>query len=250
MKTLRILLVAVPSSGRDSLVKSLNASSYSFEISEATDKRKALLACSRFRFDVLVANHLLPDGTPEDLTEVLDGSMACLILREKRTSKDWVVMLGQTLDDWKCKVEGKTRLHLESQQLRHASALERCIRELKNISGGAVDQALKVILEVMEVSRVYIRETPIGQTGSPVVTHEIAAPGHLPILGSQRSAYEVSVQRTDGHVFHLGIEDVTYQRQWSPAETEFVHTAAHLLKDESGRKTGAPNRALSFRLSA
>ncbi|GHB57563.1 hypothetical protein [Persicitalea jodogahamensis] len=248
MKTLNILLVAVPGTMQTSLFQSLTQSHYQFEVSEVADKRQALVACSQFRYDILIASHNLPDGQAEDLINVLNGSMACLILERGHVPADWIEALSLTLDDWKSKVEGKTRQHFQFQQLRHASALERCGQELR--AGATFDNALKVILDVMEISRVYVRETPIDQVGPPVITYEITAPGHLPLLGSRRSAYEVSVQRAGGRMFHLGIEDVTHQRQWSKSETDFIQAMAYLLKDKSNGAFGTPNPILGIRLSA
>ncbi len=248
MKTLHLLLVAIPGPVHASLIQSLTQSNYQIKATEVPDKRQALVACSQFRFEILIASHKLPDGHAGDLINVLNGSMACLILESGNIPADWVKTLSLTLDDWKSKVEGRTRQHLQFQQLRHESALERCVQELK--AGATFDNALKVVLDVMEISRVYIRETPADQVGPPVITHEIAAPGHLPLLGSRRSAYEVSVQRAGGRMFHLGIEDVTHQRQWSKSETDFVQAIAYLLKDKSGGAYGTPNPVLGIRLSA
>ncbi len=250
METLHLLTVAVPSQVRESLTQSLTRTQYPFEIIEAADKRQALAACSHLKFDVLIVSPRLPEVPAEDLVKVLNGSVACLILDSGYPPTDWVKTLALALDDWKGKVEGKTRQHLQYQQLRHATALERCVQELRYISEEAIDRVLKVALDVMEVSRVYIRETPLGQTGPPVVTHEVAAPGHLPLLGSQRSAYEVSVQRADGRVFHLGIEDVTHQRSWSQSETDLIQAVAQLLKENSGGNSGVRNANFGFRLSA
>ena len=250
MKTLHLLIVAVPGQVRDSLVRSLSQSNYPFEVTEASDKRQALAACSSLKFDLLITSPQLPDGSAEDMVKVLNSSIACLILDGGYPPKDWIKTLALTLDDWKSKVEGKTEQHLQYQRMRHSTALERCRQELKYFSEGAIYQVLKVALDVMEVSRVYIRETRVGQIGPPVVTHEVAAPGHLPLLGSRRSAYEVSVQRADGRVLHLGVEDVTHQRSWNQSETDLIQSVAQLLKEHSGGSASVGNARFGFRLSA
>ncbi len=250
MKSLQLLLVSIPNTWRDTLTKSLQASGYPFDISEAEDKRDALRACSQYKFDLLIANHQLPDGSPKDLVNVLSGSMASLVLYRNHAPESWIAILGQTLDDWKNHVQGKAQISLQNQQRRYATAIERCAHELQTLPTHAVDRTLRVVLDVMEVSRVYIRETPVDGISLPRVTHEVAAPGHLPILGSRRSAYEVSVQRADGRVLHLGVEDITHQRLWSQFEIDLIQTVAHLLKDNSGNGYGAANFNLGVRISA
>ena len=260
MKPLQLLLVSLREDWRDSLLESLNGAGYNFKIKEVRNKKEALLACNQSRYDALVTSCCLPDGSSADLVGVLAYIMPCLMLRDgcipspsasplpssiqaahlppsAKKPGDWISLLEKTILQW----ESATATHIAkgylNQRMLFDKAAVRCASELRFQSENSIDNVLGVMLEVLEVSRVYIREALPENSRSSRFVHEKSALGQMPALGPYRSVHEVLLSDSDGSRRYLGIEDTIAQRTWNRGEADLLSTVASLLNARPEHKT-------------
>jgi hypothetical protein len=249
MEPLKLLLVSFREEWHNSLIQSLLASGYSFEVHHVSTKKQALFACYQSKYDILITNYQLPDGSSKDLVQVLGDTVACLVVSEDSTffkikaqldqqyteksyrslrhPKAWISTLKQVLTKWEKSVASRIVQGCHNRRLLFHKVAARCAEELYHPTENRVENALKVILDILEVSRIYVRDLP---TGSSMVAYEISAPGQQHSSGPFSSVYEVPIRQADGGVSYLGVEDTIKQRVWDKAEIDLLKTVASLLR--------------------
>lgn len=258
MEPLKLLLVSFREEWRSDLMKSLQNSGYVFEIMDVLNKKQALQACYQSKYDILLTSHYLPDGASGDLVQVLGSTIPCLVINDEinpksdhlRTDQDlqiveksylsmmqpksWINTLKLVILKWEKSVVNKIAQGHINQRTLFDKVAARCAIELYNSSENRIENALKVILDIMEVSRIYVRNAPRQAKNSSVILHEISAPGEVPSSGLHRSVYEVPIYSKSGQLSFLGVEDTTNLRVWEKAETDLLKTIAALLEESKG----------------
>ena len=250
MQPFHLLLVSLRPDWRDSLTDSLRSSGYVLKLKEVADKKEALKACNHARYDALVTSCSLPDGSPNDLVLVLGSAMPCLVLRDGchpgpsvgtatfanqlpppvHQPDAWLAMLESTIRQWEGTLAARMDKDRHSEYLFFHKVAELCLSELHSASEKSIENVLRIVLGVLEVSRVYIREEPSDHHRSSRFTHEISASGQAAWFGPQGSVHEVLLSECNGHRRYLGVEDALRRRNWNPRETRLVDTVATLLK--------------------
>jgi len=263
MKPLQLLLVSFRENWRDSLLESLHSAGYVFKIKEVANKKEALQACNQSRYDALITSCCLPDGPSGDLVLVLGNTMPCLVIRDGCTPgssaakvpfptqgahlppsakqpQAWINLLEKTIRQWESAVATRINKGHWNQRMIFDKAAVRCASELHYKSENSIDNVLGVMLEVLEVSRVYIREALAENSRSSRFVHEKSALGQIPTLGPYKSVHEVLLSEANGSKRYLGIEDTITRRTWNQGEADLVSTVADLLSarpDEKIRPT-------------
>lgn len=253
MKPFHLLLVSLRENWRDSLTDSLHSSGYVFKIKEVADKKEAIRACSQARYDALVTSCSLPDGSPNDLVLVLGSAIPCLVLRDgcppgtaisraifttllpqtpppADQSTAWIEMLESTIRQWENAMATRIDQDHHSEHMLYHKAAKLCFDELHFSTENRIDNVLRIVIGVLNVSRVYIREALPENSRSSRFMHEISAAGQVPYLGPQRSVHEVFLSEYNGCKRYLGVEDTLTRRTWNPRETELVDTVATFLR--------------------
>lgn len=268
MKPFHLLLVCLRENWRDSLTDSLQSSGYVFRIKEVADKREALRACSQARYDALVTSCSLPDGSPNDLVLVLGNTIPCLVLRDgchlgtsssqaiftnqlpqapppAHPSTAWVEMLEGTIRQWENAMVTRLDQDYQREHLLYHKAAKLCFDELHYSTENSIDNVLRIVMGVLNVSRVYIREAFTENYRSSRFVHELSAAGQVPYLGPHRSVHEVFLSESNGCKRYLGIEDTLTRRTWNPLETELVYTVATFLRTTREVRTHAASSWLN-----
>jgi hypothetical protein len=107
----------------------------------------------------------------------------------------------------------------------------RCAAELCRNTEHRIEEVLRIILEILEVSRIYVCNSPgHKKSTSSLVTHEQFAPGHQHYPEPYHSVYEVPIWQSNGQGSYLGVEDTLHQREWDKAEQDLLKTVASLLR--------------------
>lgn len=251
MKPLHLLLVSLRETWRDSLLDSLSSAGYIFKVKEVMNKKEALQACNHARYDALITSCCLPDGASADLVRVLGNAMPCLMLRDgcppdsigkalfpaqaaqipppAKQPQAWVKLLEKTIRQWESAATNRINQGRQNQHMLFNKAVVRCASELHYHSENSIDNVLGVMLDVLEVSRVYIREALPGKHHPSRLVHEISASGQMPALGPHRSVHEVLLSESNGSERYLGIEDTVMRRTWNRGEADLMSTVATLL---------------------
>lgn len=240
---------------RTNLLESLDYSGYHFEIEDVINKKQALQACYASKYDIVITSHFLPDGSSDDLVKVLGSIIPCLVIKDEcplktettependlnyiercyhnlRHPMAWITTLKQVMIKWEKSVAGKIAQGRKNQRLLFDKVAARCAHELYHSTENRIENALKVILEIMEVSRVYIRDNPSPKDFASNYIHEISAPGQGLTMGPYHSVFEVPITGINGQKSFLGVEDTTNQRVWEKAETDLLKTIATLLTE-------------------
>ncbi|MPR35311.1 hypothetical protein [Salmonirosea aquatica] len=260
MKPLQLLLVSLRPDWCESLSKSLYSAGYAYKIKEVGNKKEALRACNQSKYDALITCCCLPDGSPTDLVQVLGNTMPCLVIRDgcpAGTATDtpsfstlevqpppathqpraWVGLVENTIRRWENAMAAQLDKQTGNQRKLYDKAANLCANELQNISNNTPENVLEIILEVLEVSRVYIRDTISENFRASPFVHEVTASGQMPDLGPYRSVYEVALSESDGSKRYLGVEDTITPRTWNKGEAELLSTVATLLKASHEHKT-------------
>ncbi len=251
MEPLKLLLVSFPSAWSLSLSHSLQAAGYTFEFQHVPTKKQALLACCQSKYDILITSHRLPDGPSKDLVQALGSTVACLVISESTpfvapshsalsyTEKSyqslsqptaWIYTLKQVLAKWEQSVSDKISQTCHDRRLLFDKVAARFASELYQATENRIENALKVILDILEVSRIYVRGISIHKKHPSLVVHEVSAPGQPQFPGPFNSSYEVSIRQANGEVSYLGVVDTLNQRVWDQAETDLLKTVASLLR--------------------
>ncbi len=253
MEPLKILLVALRENCQNSLTQSLLSSEYKFEVHQVSTKKQALFACYHSKYDILITNHQLPDGSYKDLVQVLGSTIACLVVSEKSSlitpkaspeqqyveksygslmqTRDWIFTLKQVLAKWEKSVASSIVQGSRNRLLLFDKVAARCAEELYKSTENRIENALKVILDILEVSRIYVRDHPEHTANTSMVVHEISAPGQYHYPGPFSSICEVPIRQAGEEVSYLGVEDTIRQRIWDKAEIDLLKTVASLLRE-------------------
>lgn len=258
MEPLKLLLVCFRNEWKNNLLESLHQSGYYFEIVNVFTKKEAIQACYASKYDIVISSHILPDGSSDDLVQVLGSILPCLVIKDEPLLKTeptepqkelnyiercystlrypmaWVITLRQVIIKWEKSVAGKIAQGRKSQRILFDKVAARCARELYYSTENRIENALKVLLDIMEVSRVYIRDIPTHKNYCSTIVHQILAPGQNSSFGPYRSVYEVPILSSNGHSTFLGVEDTTNPREWEKAETDLLKTIASLLTENKG----------------
>ncbi len=258
MEPIKLLLVSFREEWRTNLLESLHFSGYYFEIEDVFNKKQALQACYASKYDIVITSHFLPDGSSDDLVKVLGSIIPCLVIKDEghlkmeptdaenelnyiercyhtlRHPMAWITTLKQVMIKWEKSVAGKIAQGRKNQRQLFDKVAARCAHELYHSTENRIENALKVILEIMQVSRVYIRDTPSPINLASSYIHEISAPGQSLPMGPYHSVFEVPIIGLNGQRSYLGVEDTTNQRVWEKAETDLLKTIATLLTENKG----------------
>lgn len=210
------------------------------------------MACYQAKYDVLITNDFLPDGSSKDLTQVLGSTIACLTMDNQPVAKafadplihsdqtdrlpshqpkDWITILKRVIQKWENRMNLKIVQNQEDQRFLHDKVAALCVAELYRYTENRIDNVLRIILHALNVSRVYIRDESINYL-TPNYLHVVSATE--PRLTSSEefsSVYEVPMQNQNGQIAYLGIVDNMYKRTWNKSETDLLATLATLLRD-------------------
>ena len=249
METLKLLLVGFQKNWHYGLAQALRTSDYTFEMHQVSTKKQALFACYQEKYDILITNYNLPDGSAEDLTQVLARTVACLVINEScpltsspdlpytekassslRSSDDWISTLNQVLAQWEKSLTHQLSMKAQNLRSLYTKVTLRCAQELYHTTENRVENALKIILDIMEVSRVYVREVTLHPKAPSRVVHELTMPGQLLYPGPFHSVCEVPIRRENAEISFLGVEDTLNQRVWEQTEMDLLKTVASLLR--------------------
>ncbi len=249
MRPLKLLLVAVGRPSQKSLLHTLRSSGLPYRLTRAADKRAALLACARARFDMLICSQSLPDGSPAELQAVLKGKTAFLTIDTEPKYTAWHAMLAMALDRWQLDLNCQAKAIADQRTARFRRAEASCALALRSGFSHSVDQVLQVLLEALEASRIYLRESPTLGYCPPATLFNADSPGHFVDAMEAHRAHEVPFRRPDGRLMYLGVEDTTRLRTWQASEMALLGNVAQLLKDRFSRQfvTAVPGM---MRLSA
>jgi hypothetical protein len=253
MEPLKLLLVSFPEEWCNSLVQSLTNAGYYFEIHEVPTKKKALFACYQSKYDILITNNHLPDGSSKDLVHVLGSTMPCLVISNNSTPslssfqsdqqvtersylslmqpRAWITALKQVLVKWEKNVAGKIAQGCQNRRQLYDKVAARCAAELYLLSENRIENSLRVILDILEVSRIYVRAMSRQKALPSKILHEISAPGQQYIPSPNSAVYEVPIRQSNEQISFLGVVDSNNQRVWDKAETDLLKTVASLLRE-------------------
>ncbi|TDB64031.1 hypothetical protein [Arundinibacter roseus] len=254
MESLQLLLVSIREEWQNCLIQTLQSSGYEVKIKVVSSKKQALLACYQSKFELLVTNESLADGACGDLVHVLGYSMPCLIVQEEGTVAGhitehscshalslpaqqpdlWEGILKEVIRGWENRVATKIAQGEQNQRSLYHKVAARCASELYHSTENRIENALKVLLDIMELSRVYIREAASSTQASAAILHEIVAPGQKNLNTPFGSTYEVLIPRPNGERTYLGVEDSIKERNWQNAEIDLLKAVASLLKETRG----------------
>lgn len=255
MEPIKLLLVSFRDEWRKNLLESLQFAGYSYVINDVPNKKQALQACYGSKYDIIITSNLLPDGSSNDLVQVLGSIIPCLVIQDDCALKmidtvienelnyiercyltlkqpiAWVSTLKQVMVKWEKSVARKIAQGRKNQRILFDKVAARCAIELHDSTENRVENVLKVVLDIMEVSRVYIRNNPNTSEFTSNYIHEISAPGQTHPMGPFRSVFEVPIIGINGQNCYLGVEDTTNHRVWEKAETDLLKTIASLLTE-------------------
>jgi hypothetical protein len=139
-------------------------------------------------------------------------------------------MLENTIHHWENRMTSRIDRDHRNKCILYHKAAGLCARELHYRPDNSVKNVLEIVLEVLEVSRVYIREVLPENYRPTRFIHEVSALGQMPALGPYCSVHEVLLSESNGSRRYLGIEDTLTRRTWNQQETDLVNTVATLLR--------------------
>ncbi|WP_233872842.1 GAF domain-containing protein [Dyadobacter sp. CY323] len=202
---MNLLIVAIRPEWLILLENSLTYAGYTFQMKQADSKQAAIKAFHEGRYDLLISNCALPDGTITDLADVLGSQLPCLVMSEgfcpvsagpvlavtdtnyyiNCTNKlEWIPALENTLIKWKNNAQQKLDQHQQRSETFNKKVMARCEEIFSSDKGHdgsaeAVDSAFELLLEVMDLSRIYLCMPHNGNDGETEIRKrvEVTAPG-------------------------------------------------------------------------
>lgn len=258
MEPLQFLFVSVENECRTRLIHSLQGMGYSFELCEVQNKKQALEACYQAKYDILITKEELADGGASDLINALSGLMPCLVVRSDCSAKQatmppsttmdfsylphneyevWGKYLADAIAKWENDVMQKLNALQESRRTLYDRVAAACAAQLCEHHENRIENTLKIILDVLQVSKVYLRT---DSSKRHQFTHEVHALGHR-FAETYQAVYEVAIQRPDGRTEYLGIVECLYHRTWQKAEIDLLKRIAILFQDNRSKVRGKIN---------
>ncbi|SKC05405.1 hypothetical protein [Dyadobacter psychrophilus] len=198
MKPLNLLIVAIQKEYLALLEDSLGYAGYKFSIRQVASKQSAIEAFYESKYDLLISNCLLPDGKITDLANVLGSQLPCLVMTEGHcpvtaervlavtetsyyincsNKLGWIPALENTLAKWKNNARKKIAQHNQNHESLYKKVLARCEDEL---AANSLSNAFSLLLEVMDLSRIYLyikNQPATGDAQDLTLKIEITAPG-------------------------------------------------------------------------
>ncbi|MCE7068590.1 GAF domain-containing protein [Dyadobacter sp. CY326] len=198
MKPLNLLIVAIQKEYLTLLEDSLGYAGYKFSIRQVASKQSAIEAFYESKYDLLISNCLLPDGKITDLANVLGSQLPCLVMTEGHcpvtaervlavtettyyincsNKLGWIPALENTLAKWKNNARKKIAQHNQNHESLYRKVLSRFEEEL---SENALSNAFTLLLEVMDLSRIYLYTKNVkanGEAHDLSLEVEVTAPG-------------------------------------------------------------------------
>jgi CheY-like chemotaxis protein len=247
---LQFLFVSISKESRTHLEQSIESLGYQFEIRDVQTKKQALQACYKAKYDILVIKDSLPDGCSSDLTRALSSLMPCLIIQTEATTPEnqelipsdaltdisylpqneyttWNKYLRSAISKWENSVSQKVNAFQESRRVLYDKVAAECANQLYRRYDNRVENTLRIILEVLQVSKAYIRS---GTFTRHLVTDEVHSPG-IHFSDTSESVYEVAIQRPDGQIDYLGVAECLYPRTWQSIEIDLLKSIALLFQE-------------------
>ncbi|MCF2491014.1 hypothetical protein [Dyadobacter sp. CY347] len=198
MKPLNLLIVAIQKEYLALLEDSLGYAGYKFSIRQVASKQLAIEAFYESKYDLLISNCLLPDGKITDLANVLGSQLPCLVMTEGHcpvtaervlavtettyyincsNKLGWIPALENTLAKWKNNARKKIDQHNQNHESLYKKVLARCEDEL---AADSLSNAFLLLLEVMDLSRIYLytkNQPATGDAQDLTLKIEVTAPG-------------------------------------------------------------------------
>ena len=207
MEPLSLLVVAIKKEWQPLIADSLTKAGYSFTVTNVDSKRDALQACHKAKFDLVISNCTLPDGDVADLVSVLGKLLPVLVMAEGHcpynseralsllatdfyiTSSEqssWLSAVETALSKWKTNAQR----NLNTQQQQHSNLHKKVLARVKEeLNDSGIGSVLTLLLEVMDISRIYLcAKNPLSDGNSELVQKsEALAPGIKKISGDKVS---------------------------------------------------------------
>ncbi|NIJ53931.1 GAF domain-containing protein [Dyadobacter arcticus] len=201
MKPLSLLIVAIRKEWLNLLEDSLKYAGYHFQIKQVESKQSAIKAFYESKYDLLISNCILPDGTITDLANVLGSQLPCLIMSERHcpvtadkvlavnettyyihcsNKLGWIPALENTLAVWRSNAQQKINAQLQSNDHFHKKVLARCQDIIATEpEEESITLIFELLLDVLDQSRVSLCVPYILSDGSLeiVIEKEVIGPG-------------------------------------------------------------------------
>ncbi|CAG4998512.1 hypothetical protein DYBT9275_02015 [Dyadobacter sp. CECT 9275] len=205
MEPLNLLIVAIRTEWKFLISDSLQKAGYTFTETHVSSKQEALEACNYSRYDLVISNCRLPDGDVADLVSVIGKLFPCLVMAEGKcpvnsekalsllatdfyiTSSEqssWISAVENALSQWKKNAQQNLREQRLKHSTLHKKVLTRVEEELSSEeeyehSDSKISSVLTLLLEVLDLSRIYLCAKQSPSEGEPTLLGktEIVAPG-------------------------------------------------------------------------
>ena len=201
MKPLNLLIVSIRNEWLGLLEDSLSYAGYQFQIKQVNSKQSAIKAFHESKYDLLISNCVLPDGKITDLANVLGSQLPCLVMTEGHcpvtaervlavtetnyyincsNKLGWIPALENTLAKWHKTAQQKIDQHNQSHDNLYKKVLIRC-EELLAATGNnttpheTIDSVFELLLEVMDLSRIYLCTPKLLSDGKLEITKRVEA---------------------------------------------------------------------------
>lgn len=200
MEELKLLVVSLRGRSQELIENSLTGANYNFTVTHADSKKEALQAFGQQKFDLLISNCKLPDGTVTDLAGVLGDLLPCLVMAEGKCpftaesilfvpetnyyiscseQVSWLTHLESTMAIW----EGAAKVRIAGFNNNYGELLDKallhCAEELSPLSVEAgttenpILNTLGILCEVLDLSRVYLCKKAVSENGMVKLTQTI-----------------------------------------------------------------------------
>lgn len=259
MDPLLFLFVSINSESHQLLTQSLENLGLPYRIKDVNSKMQALQACYKGKFDVLITKEVLPDGNSSDLTRVLSGLMPCLVVQDKTEQQSrevsylsiqeyaaWDQQLMRAIRNWENNLTHQVHALQESQRTLYDKATAECAQLLYHSSENKIEDTLKIVMEVLQVSKTYIRK---GNSKGRSLTCLVLSEG-IRLSDSDESIQEIAIQRADGRTDYLGVAECLYPRSWKQVEIDFLRSIASLFEESRKKILRKINMYAELSLSA
>ena len=207
MEPFKLLVVAIKKEWRHLINDALLNAGYVFEETSVNTKQEALNACNRSRFDLVISSCTLPDGEVADLMMVIGKLFPCMVISEQRSlisserallfhksdvfvassvQSSWISAVETALTQWK----QTAQRNLLEQRLEDSSLHQKVLSRVKEElffeiedeedleSETRISSVLNLLLEVLDISRIYIcTKTPADGETRILEKSEATAPG-------------------------------------------------------------------------
>ncbi len=202
MEELKLLVVSLRGRSQELIENSLTGANYNFTVTHADSKKEALQAFGQQKFDLLISNCKLPDGTVTDLAGVLGDLLPCLVMAEGKCpfTAESILFVPETNYYISCSEQVSWLTHLESTMAIWEGAAKVRIAGFNNNYGELLDKALLhcaealspltleagttenpilntlgILCEVLDVSKVYLCKKTVSGNGTVNLTRTILA---------------------------------------------------------------------------